>query len=140
MKNIGRHPLYIWIIAIPSVLLGFYGVFQLVVDIQGQFDIAYYINSALTIVLIFLYLVGGISLIHNKTWSKYLFMVIGFISLALVIYSVWEAAIGEQSFVSHTVNNEGVPVTTHTYPMSMVDVYSIISAYLVWRYFRRENV
>jgi hypothetical protein len=140
MKNIGHHPLYIWITAIPSVLLGFYGVFQLVVAIQAQFDIAYFMSSALTIVLIVLYLAGGISLIHNKTWSKYLFLAIGFISLSLVTNSVWEAATGERSFVSHTVNNEGVPVTTYSYPMSMVDVYSIISAYLVWRYFRRGNV
>lgn len=115
-------------------------MFQLVVNIQGQFDIAYYINSALTVILIFLYLVGGIALIHNKTWSKYLFMVIGFISIFLVTYSVWEVVIGEQSFASHTVNNDGVPVTTHSYPMSMVDVYSIISAHLVWRYFRGRHV
>jgi hypothetical protein len=140
MKNIGQHPLYIWIIAIPSVLLGFYGVFQLVVDIQAQADSAYFISSALTIALIVLYLVGGISLIHNKTWSKYLFLAIGVISLSLVTYSVWEAAIGERSFVSQTVNNEGVPVIAYSFPMSMVDVYSIISAYLVWRYFRRGNV
>jgi hypothetical protein len=140
MKNIGRHPLYIWIIAIPSVLLGFYGVFQLFVDIQAQFDIAYFISSALTIALIILYLAGGISLIHDKTWSKYLFLAIGLISLFLVTYSVFEAAVGERSFVSHTVNNEGVPVTAYSFPVSMVDVYSIISAYLVWRYFGKRSV
>lgn len=115
-------------------------MFQLFVDIQAQFDIAYFISSALTIALIILYLAGGISLIHNKTWSKYLFLAIGLISLSLVTYSVFEAAVGERSFVSHTVNNEGVPVTAYSFPMSIVDVYSIISAYLVWRYFRKGNV